>query len=140
MGGWEIFTRNGREARNGGDGKFSKSLDIVDRGVLIPLFYEDPTMLPSPPFSNVVHPSPQLPCHIQLPPPLFFLLSCFFSGMGDHTTFDDTYNLGQIHLISHTNKHKNTHTAHSGTSRLTYPYKYIFTPPVICSQQLPLLH
>ena len=89
------------------------------------------------------HPSPpphKLPCHLQSPPPLFFLLSCFFSGMGDHTTFDDTYNLGQIHLISHTNKHKNTHTAHSGTSRLTYPYKYIFTPPFICSQQLPLLH
>ena len=107
MGGWEIFTRNGREARNGGDGKFSKSLDIVDRGVLIPLFYEDPTMLPIPPFSNVVHSSPQLPCHIQLPPPLFFLLSCFFSGMGDHTTFDvlgilrnDNINLHKSHLGS----------------------------------------
>ena len=27
---------------NGRDGKFLKSLQIVDRGVLIPLFYEDP--------------------------------------------------------------------------------------------------
>ena len=49
------------------DGKFLKSLDIVDRGVLTPLFYEDP---PYP---------PQLSCHLQPPPPLFFVLSCFFS-------------------------------------------------------------
>ena len=47
----------------------------------------------------------------------------------------DTYNLGQIHLISHTQ----THTAHSGASRLTHPYKYIFIPPDISSEQLPLL-
>ena len=41
-------------------------------------------------------------------------------------------------LIRH---HKtNTHTAHSGASRLTQPDKYIFAPPVICSQRLPLLH
>ena len=33
-----------------------------------------------------------------------------------------------------------THTAHSGANRLTYWYKYIFKPPVKCSQQLPLLH
>ena len=33
-----------------------------------------------------------------------------------------------------------THTAHSGGSQLTHTYKYIFTPPVVCSQQLPLLH
>ena len=32
------------------------------------------------------------------------------------------------------------HTAHSGEGRLTHPYKYIFTPPVMCLQQLPLLH
>ena len=54
-GGWEIFTRNGGRARGGevgfimgGMGNF-KSLDIVDRGVLTPLFYEDPTILPIPP-------------------------------------------------------------------------------------------
>ena len=23
---------------------------------------------------------------------------------------------------------------------MTYPYKYILTPPVLCSQQLPVLH
>ena len=31
-------------------------------------------------------------------------------------------------------------TAHSEASRLTHPYKYILTPPVMCSQQVPLLH
>ena len=36
--------------------------------------------------------------------------------------------------------HTQRHTAHSGTSKLTDPYKYIFTSPVMCSQQLPLLH
>ena len=42
-------------------------------------------------------------------------------------------------LTSH--KHIHTrHTVHSGASRLTHPYKYIFTPPATCSQQLPLLH
>ena len=38
-----------------------------------------------------------------------------------------------------TRRQTQTHTAHSGTSRLTHPYKYIFTPPAMCSQQLPLL-
>ena len=41
-------------------------------------------------------------------------------------------------LISHT--HTDTHTTHAGANRLTHPYKYISTPPVICSQQLPVLH
>ena len=41
-------------------------------------------------------------------------------------------------LHPHTNTQ--THTAHSETSRLTHSYKYIFTPPVICSRQLLLLH
>ena len=64
MEGWEIFTRNRGEARDGRavgfamrDDKYLKSLDIVERGVLTPLFYEDPSILPIPPFSNVVHPS-----------------------------------------------------------------------------------
>ena len=63
---------------NGGGGKFLKSLKIVDRGMLTPLFYEDPPMYPISPFSNVAHP-PQLPCHLQPPPPLFFLLSCLLN-------------------------------------------------------------
>ena len=40
--------------------------------------------------------------------------------------------------IKHTNTH--THTAHSGASRLTHLYEYIFRPHVICSQQLSLLN
>ena len=36
--------------------------------------------------------------------------------------------------------HTQTHTVHSWARRLTHPYKYIFTPPIMCSQQLPLLH
>ena len=45
-------------------------------------------------------------------------------------------------LISHTQTHVNTqrHTAHSGASRLAHPYKNIFTPLVMCSQQLSLLN
>ena len=43
---------------NGEDGKFLKSIDIVGRGVLTRLFYEDPTMLPIPSFSIVAHPPP----------------------------------------------------------------------------------
>ena len=44
--------------------------------------------------------------------------------------------------ITHTNKHKHTqrHTTHSGASRPTLPSKYIFTPTVMCSQQLSLSH
>ena len=46
-------------------------------------------------------------------------------------------------LISHTQTHTNTHTkTHStfGASRLTSPYKYIFTPTVIYSEQLFTFH
>ena len=32
-------------------------------------------------------------------------------------------------LTSHTQTHIKTHTTPSGASRLTHPYKYIFTPP-----------
>ena len=36
---------------------------------------------------------------------------------------------------------KNTHIqTHRGANRLAHPYKYIFTPPLMYSQQLPLLH
>ena len=37
-----------------------------------------------------------------------------------------------------THAHTQTHTTHSGA--ITQPYKYIFTPPAMCSQQLTLLH
>ena len=44
-------------------------------------------------------------------------------------------------LIKHTHTHTHTHTAHSTpeVSRLTHPYKYISTSPVMCSQQLRLI-
>ena len=39
----------------------------------------------------------------------------------------DVSNLRQLQLLSH----PQTHTIHPGGSRLTQPYKYIFTAPVI---------
>ena len=107
-GGSEIFTRNGGKPGmggwfyNAGYGKFLKFLDIVDRGVLTPLLYEDLPILPFPLFQMLsTPPPPQFPCHLQPPPTLFFLLSCFFSWMGDPTTFDVLF-----YLTKHThNKH-----------------------------------
>ena len=46
----------------GGDGKFLKSLHIVGRGVLTPIFYEDSLILPTPLFFQILStPSLQLP-------------------------------------------------------------------------------
>ena len=45
--------------------------------------------------------------------------------------------------ITHTQKtqtHTQRHTTHSQASRPTHPFKYTFTPTVMCSQQLSLLH
>ena len=36
--------------------------------------------------------------------------------------------------------YRQRHTAHTGTNRLTYSYKNIYPPPVMCSQQLSVLH
>ena len=41
---------------------------------------------------------------------------------------------------THTHTHKQWHTVHTGANRLTYPYKYILTPPVMYSHQLAALH
>ena len=151
------------------EGIFKVSLQSLQKGAI----------LPTPSFSNFVHPPlpPPLPCHLQpLPPPLFTLLSCFFGWMGDHTTFDVSFYLLIIciytcrALVSYcqTNLdvcfmqqgvkftevwhkmwfllvlwfcyHTHKNAAHSWVIRLTHPYKYVFTPPVMCSQQLPLLH
>ena len=107
MGGWKIFTRNaGKPGMEGGwfyNGEMGKTLYIVGRGVPTLLFYEDPPILPTQPhFSNfVTHPSPHpLPCHLQPPPTLLFLLSCFFGWIGDHATFDVLFYLkyGSIHV------------------------------------------
>ena len=69
--GWEIFTRNGGKARNGGVGF------IMGGYCLCPLFQMLSTPPPPPTFLSP-----------PTSPPLFFLLSCLFSWMGDHTTFD----------------------------------------------------
>ena len=56
-----------------------------------PLFYEKPSYIAyPPPFFFIFCPPPpsHLPCHLQPPPPLLFLLSCFFDWMSDCTTFD----------------------------------------------------
>ena len=107
MGGWKIFTRNaGKPGMEGGwfyNREMGKALYIVGRGVPTLLFYEDPPTLPTPPhFSNfVTHPSPPpLPCHLQPPPTLIFLLPCFFGWIGDHATFDVLFYLkyGSIHV------------------------------------------
>ena len=58
MEGWEIFTRNGGKPELGGGGgaftmggmgNFLKSLHIGGRGVLTPIIYEEPLILPIPP-------------------------------------------------------------------------------------------
>ena len=36
--------------------------------------------------------------------------------------------------------HRQAHTGHTGTNRQTQTYKYKFTPPVMSTQQLPVLH
>ena len=49
-----------------------------------------------------------------------------------HThTHTHTHTQTQTHTHTHMHKHTYSHTAHSGTSKLTHPYKYIFTQPVV---------
>ena len=64
---------------------------IVGRGVLTPppptILWRSPPILPSPPLPLFkFYPTP-LPCHLQFPPLLLFLLSCFFGRLGDRATF-----------------------------------------------------
>ena len=47
---------------------YTSTCIIVGRRVLTPLFYEDPPILPTPPFSNFIQPHP-LSCRLQPPPP-----------------------------------------------------------------------
>ena len=63
---------------------------------------------------------------------------CVLCNKASSLLRSDTYNLGQIHLISHTKTHK--YTQHTQGPAQTHPYKYVFIPPVICSQQLHFLH
>ena len=121
-------------------------------------------------FKICTPPMPFFPCHLQPTLPLFFLscffgwigdlttLNVLFQVMiiwiytcqalwrilisalcnkAPSLQRSDKYFFTGTLIWYHTQK---THTAHSGASRLTHPCKYIFTPPVTCSQQLPLLH
>ena len=121
------------------DGKFLKSLQIVGRGVLTLLFKEDPLYC-LPPFSNFVKSLlPQLRCHLQSPPSLFFLLCiiwiytcralvseyqkdlnvCF---MQQGINFTELWQMWFFYWCSDLILHTQTHTAHSAASRLTNLY------------------
>ena len=67
------------------NGKFLVSLHSWQRGSNSPFLWR-PSYVTYPKLCPT--PSPPLPCHLQPPPQLFFLLSCFFGWMGDHATFD----------------------------------------------------
>ena len=43
-------------------------------------------------------------------------------------------------LISHTDTSIQRHRTHLEVNRVTHPYKYVLTPPVMCSQQIFVLH
>ena len=165
-----------------GDGKFFKSLYIVGRGLLTPLFYKDPLSWLSPTFSNFVQPPSPFPQFPVSPIPtrtvLSVVLFLLLNGWSGHTWCAISLNDNMdLHISSlgtlvpegpwgvfyatrcqvywdlknnvvftgtliryHTHKNTQTHTTRSEASRLTHPWKYTFTPPVMCSQQLPLLH
>ena len=129
---------------------FKVSLYSWQRGAN-PLFYEDSLYCLHPLFHILSTPSPTSLLS-PAPPPLFFLLSSFLAlvsegpwcvfyatrsqvywGLTDNVVF-----YWYSDFISHTHKH--TNTAHSGASRLAFLSKYILTQPVMCSQQLLLLH
>ena len=129
-------------------GIFKVSLHSWQR-VLILLSYEDPPppqyCLPHTPFSNFVHTSPT-PTSLSAPPPaptvfsvvMFLWLNgtlvperpwCVF-----HETRHQVYQSLTLNVVfTGTLIWYQSHTAHSGASRLTHPYRYIFTPPLMCS-------
>ena len=76
-GGWEIFTRNGEEARNWGVDlimKFFRSLYVVGRGLLVPYCMKSPLYwLPS--FSYFVQYTPTLPYSLSPSTPTLTILS-----------------------------------------------------------------
>ena len=99
----------------------------------------------------------------QPPPQLIFLLPCFTFDllfylmilwiykhwalipavcfMQKGINFTEVWHnvfFGSALIWSHTRAHKPT--SHTGAKRLTHPYKYILTLPVMCWQQLSVLH
>ena len=93
-----------------------------------PLFYEDPPMLPIPPFSDFVHPKPP---HLLLTLPL--TMSFTQQGVKYWSLVDMTWLFANTLIRYHTQTHK-------VVSRMTYPYRYILTPPAMYSQHLSVLH
>ena len=92
-GAWKIFTRDGGKPGMGGGGFIMGGWEVFEvllhswqGGAKSPVFYEDPLYcLPS--LFQILANLPALPCHLQPPPPLFWL-PCFFGRMGDHITLD----------------------------------------------------
>ena len=146
MEGWKFVTRNGGKRRmERGKGKLSKSLYIVGKGVLY-----RPSTTPPPHTHTHTHTNTSTHTHLHTaillndnmdlhllcfgilepegPWCVFYATSCQFYWVLTH----DVVFTGTLILLSHTQ----THTAHSEATRLTHPYKYIFTRPVMCSQQL----
>ena len=67
---------------------------------------------------------------------VFYGTSCqVYWGLRHHVVFCwDSDLITFIHIHTSTLRH----IAHSEVSRMTHPYKYIFAPPVMCSQKLSL--
>ena len=87
-----IFKGHKTEARRNIKNKFDFGVVLWvthswQRGPM-PVFYEDPLYCSPTPLFQILFPLPPFPCHLQPPPPLLFLLPCFFGWMGDRTTFD----------------------------------------------------
>ena len=127
-------------------------------------------MLPTRPFSNFCQPSPPSRTCLSPPTPTVIVFSVvlflWLNGWSHHINMDlHISSLGTLlpegpWCVSYARRHqvywglkqcgfslvlgfditRKTYTAQSGASRLTHPYKFLFKWPVICSQQLPLLH
>ena len=117
--------------------KFIKILQetIDSRGVLTPPFYEDPPYIAYPLFFQILSNSPPLPCCLQPPTLILFLLSCFFGWMDEVYTCRtlkcvlcskasslEVWHIMWFFLVLYPDLilHTRRQTVHSGASRLTY--------------------
>ena len=119
--------------------------NIVSRGFLpLPLILWRPSIMPTPLLFFSLSPlpfpssplSPTTSCTA-----LFVVLFLWLSGDCDilDAPLNDIMDLHLSNIVTH-KQHTQRHTAHSGANRVIHPYKYILTPPVMCSQQLSGLH
>ena len=157
---WKIFTRNrGKSGMEGvgfimGDGKFLLSLHSWQKGSN-PLFMKTLYCLLLPPFSNFVQILSPLLFLTSTPTALSVVLFLWLNGwschiwcailLSDNMFYATRHHVywGLTYVVFYwysdiTNKQ--TCSTHWGASGLTYPYKCIFIPPVMCSKQLPLLY